>query len=418
VDVLLVSLKPEVWEIRELIAAAGHRIVEEVWQRRGEAHPRYFVGSGKLLELKERVTGSGVGAVVFNGELKPSQHYALEKELGVECFDRVRVILEIFTQRAHSREAKLQVELARLKYQIPFLREWIHQAEVGERPGFMAGGEYRVDAYYETVKRRMKKINDELLQIRGERGARRGHRRRLGFRLVALAGYTNAGKSSLLNALSGERVEVENQMFTTLSTTTRRLGQGEGRILLTDTVGFIDEVPVWLIEAFQATLEEVYDADLVLLVVDASDPLDEMERKLEVAARVMMPKVERKRILAVANKVDLITEERREDVRKILQGSDLRLPPTFVSAPSGSGLRELVEAVRTWFFPPLEVVVRLPPGGDAMALISWLHENSEVLSTEYGEVTTLRIRCDRGVKGILEGRDVDLEVPETITPGF
>ncbi len=409
-DVLLVSLREDVGEIRKLIGAAGYHLAGEILQRRGQVHPRYFVGKGKLEEVKAFLEHSPVGAVVFNGELKPSQHYTLERELRAECFDRVRVILEIFTQRAHSREAKLQVELARLKYQIPFLREWIHQAEVGERPGFMAGGEYRVEAYYDTVKRRIKKISDDLDQIRREREARRAHRRRKGFHLVSLAGYTNAGKSSLLNALSGEHVLVEDRMFTTLSTTTRRLAGGEEKILLTDTVGFIDEVPVWLIEAFRATLEEVYQADLILLVVDGSDSFEEMERKLEVAARVMMPQVDRRRTLVAVSKVDLVPEERRPVLREILATSAFRQEGLWVSALTGGGLAPLVQTVHSWFFPPVDLTVEIPLGEEAMRHLSWMHENAEVLAVEYSDPIRVSLRCDRGVQGILEGRGLRTRV--------
>src|SRR5438046_7454891 len=150
-------------------------------------------------------------------------HYQLERYLGVECYDRLRVLLELFAQRASSREGKLQVELALLHYEVPLLREWIHEADIGERPGFMAGGEQRVDAYYETVKRRIKRIRDELESIRRERKARRTLRKERGYHLVALAGYANAGKTSLLNALADERLLVEDRMFANLSPATRSL---------------------------------------------------------------------------------------------------------------------------------------------------------------------------------------------------
>src|SRR5438093_9220954 len=172
-------------------------------------------------------------------------------------------LLELFAQRASSREGKFQVELALLQYEVPLLREWIHEGDVGERPGFMAGGELRVDAYYETVKRRIKKIRDELEAIRRERAVQRSVRKERGYHLVALAGYANAGKSSLLNVLSDERVLVDDRMFSTLATTTRSLTGTRKRILLTDTIGFVDGVPFWMVEAFNATLEEILQADLV-----------------------------------------------------------------------------------------------------------------------------------------------------------
>src|SRR3989442_2114164 len=171
-DVLLVSLTADVGEISALLASAGHRIVDTIIQRRDRPDSRTFVGRGKLDEVQARVDGGGIDAVVVNGQLRPTMHYQLERDLRVGCYDRLRVVLELFAQRASSREGKLQVELALLQYEIPLLREWIHEADVGERPGFMAGGELRVDAYYETVKRRIKKIRDELDAIRRGRGGR------------------------------------------------------------------------------------------------------------------------------------------------------------------------------------------------------------------------------------------------------
>src|SRR5256886_11201500 len=198
VDVLLVSVAPDVREISALLASAGHRIVETIVQRRDRPDTRTFVGRGKLDELRARVDAGGIAAVVFNGELRPTMHYLLERELGVECYDRLRVLLELFAHRASSREGKLQVELALLQYEIPLLREWIHEADVGERPGFMAGGELRVDAYYETVKRRIKKIRDELDAIRRGRGGRRSPREERGGHLVALARVADRGQATLL----------------------------------------------------------------------------------------------------------------------------------------------------------------------------------------------------------------------------
>jgi len=180
-DVFLVGLDDNLHEIRALIASAGYQVRGEMIQRRRRPDPRTFVGKGKMEELKKGVKEADVQAVVCAGTLRPSQHYELEKAMGVQCFDRVRVILEIFTQRAHSREARLQVELAMLQYEVPILKEWIHAAALGERPGFMAGGEYRVDSYYETVKRRMTKIRAELESIRKERAFRRDYRHDRGF---------------------------------------------------------------------------------------------------------------------------------------------------------------------------------------------------------------------------------------------
>src|SRR5213594_3993109 len=308
-DVLLVSLTADVGEISALLASAGHRIVETIVQRRNHPDSRTFVGRGKLDEVRERVAADDVDVVVFNGELRPTMHYVLERELHVECYDRLRVLLELFAQRASSREGKLQVELALLHYEVPLLREWIHEGDVGERPGFMAGGDLRVEAYYETVKRRIKKIRDELEAIRRERAVRRSVRKERGYHLVALAGYANAGKSSLLNVLADERVLVDDRMFSTLATTTRSLTGTRKRVLLTDTIGFVDGVPFWMVEAFNATLEEILQADLVLLLVDATDSESEIRRKVRLAARTLFPNAPSDSFIPVLTKADELAPE-------------------------------------------------------------------------------------------------------------
>src|SRR5256712_166909 len=204
-DVLLVSLTADVGEISALLASAGHRILETIVQRRDHPDSRTFVGRGKLEEIQARVDAGGIAAVVFNGELRPTMHYQLERDLGVECYDRLRVLLGLFPQTASSRGGELQGEPALLPYEVPPLREWVHEGDVGERPGFMAGGELRVDAYYETVKRRIKKIRDELDAIRRGRAVRRGLPEESGGQPVGLAGVGEAGKTALVNGLNRGR---------------------------------------------------------------------------------------------------------------------------------------------------------------------------------------------------------------------
>src|SRR2546425_844484 len=192
-DVLLVSLTADVGEISALLASAGHRILETIVQRRDHPDSRTFVGRGKLEEIQARVDAGGIAAVVFNGELRPTMHYQLERDLGVECYDRLRVLLELFAQRASSREGKLQVELALLQYEVPLLREWIHEADVGERPGFMAGGEPPAHPHYETVKRRIQKIRGEAEGIRRGRGVGRAGGKGRGYHLLPPARVADSG---------------------------------------------------------------------------------------------------------------------------------------------------------------------------------------------------------------------------------
>jgi len=402
--VLLVTLTRDVSEISALTRSAGHEIVDTVVQVRDAPDRRTFLGKGKLEELAESLEGrEDVDVVLFNGELHPSQHYALEKALKRECYDRLRLILEIFAERAHGREAKLQVELALLHYEVPILREWIHTGAEGERPGFMAGGEYRVDVYLETVKRRQRRIEEDLELVRKERGRRRAVRKERGFRLVSLAGYANAGKSSMLNALTGERVLVEERMFSTLSTTTRAV-PGRGRVLLTDTVGFVDQVPFWIVEAFNSTFEEIYDSDLVLLCVDASDPEAEILRKVRLAARTLLPRVPSDAILPVLTKTDLIPAERLAEVVRLLERTEIHARPIATSTTTGRGLDDLRDAIASRFAFSLEVVVRLPATPEGAAALSWLYGTGEVLRADYGpRYTEVRARLRPEDADRLEG---------------
>ena len=393
-DVLLVSLMADVGEISALLRSAGHRIVDTVVQRRDHPEGRTFVGRGKLEEIQARVDAGGIDAVVFNGELRPTMHYQLERDLGVECYDRLRVLLELFAQRASSREGKLQVELALLQYEVPLLREWIHEADVGERPGFMAGGELRVDAYYETVKRRIKKIRDELEAIRRERAVRRSVRKERGYHLVALAGYANAGKSSLLNVLSDERVLVDDRMFSTLATTTRSLTGTRKRILLTDTIGFVDGVPFWMVEAFNATLEEILQADLVLLLVDVSDSEDEIRRKVRLAARTLFPKVSADSVRPVLTKADLLPDYQIAAKAQVLGESEFHRMPVAISAQAGRGLDELREIISRAFAYPIEVHLILNQDAEAGGKLHWLYEHTEVVSAVHGpDRIEIVVRC-------------------------
>jgi GTP-binding protein HflX len=380
VDVLLVTLEPDVTEISALLASAGHRITGTIVQRRAHPDPRTFVGRGKLDELRDRVASEPVDIVVFNGELRPTMHYLLERELHVECYDRIRVLLELFAQRASSREGKLQVELALLQYEVPLLREWIHEADIGERPGFMSGGEQRVDAYYETVKRRIRKIRDELETIRREREVRRALRKDRGYHLVALAGYANAGKSSLLNALADEHLLVEDRMFSTLATTTRSLTGTRRRILLTDTIGFVDGVPFWMVEAFNATLEEILHADLILLLVDATDSEEEIRRKVRLAARTLFPKASADAIVPILTKTDRLPDERIEERAKCLAESEFHRSPLAISVHSRRGLAELREKILQAFVYPLEIHLVLDQDAESSVRLHWLYERTDVVS--------------------------------------
>ncbi|TLZ52829.1 MAG: GTPase HflX [Methanobacteriota archaeon] len=382
-DALLVGLDDRNEEMRALMESAGLRLIDVFVQRRQAPDPKYFVGKGKLEDLKATVERQAIEIVVFAGTLRPNQHHELEKALKVQCYDRLRVILEIFTRRAQSREARLQVELAMLQYEIPILKEWIHSAAAGERPGFMAGGEYRVDAYYETVKRKMKKVRDELERVRKERALH-----------VSVAGYANAGKSSLFNVLAGEQVLVEDRLFTTLSTTTRILEPPARRVLLTDTVGFVSNVPLWLVEAFHSTLEEVYASDLVLLLVDASDRLEEFRAKVELAADTLIPGMDVGKILPVLTKTDLTPPSEVRSRIDILKDSSFTRTPIAVSVLKKEGIAELHSILEGEFRLPVEFTIRISQTAENAAFMNWIYSETDILSTAYPENTVeLRLRC-------------------------
>lgn len=327
-------------ELKDLAEAAGYVVVGVVSQIR-EPDPRFNIGEGKVAEIADLVKSKGAKKVIFFNELKPRQAYNLAKELKVEVIDRFDLILEVFSRRAGSREAKLQIDLARLKRELSFAKEWLRLAKIGELHGFMGGGEYAIDTYYKHVKRRVTKIEGELIKLRA-RKAERWHRRSIesGLYYLALTGYTGAGKTTLFVALTGRDSYVDGRPFATLST---KMGRAiiDGRpVIVSDTVGFIDHLPPQLLDAFYTTLGEVVLADLVLLVFDASEELTEIERKLTASlATLQSLGVDRSRILTVANKIDLVDGETLERALQVARG--LGLEPVAVSARTGVGLNSL-----------------------------------------------------------------------------
>jgi len=259
-------------ELDQLARSAGARVVGTVLQERGRFEPRYLIGKGKAEEIRGRV--GSVDVVILDEELSGSQQRNLEQLLGRRVVDRTGLILDIFAQRAHTREGKLQVELAQLDYLLPRLAgAWTHLERLGGGIGTRGPGETQLESDRRRIKTRMAKLRRDLDQVRRHRAVLRRPRQRIPFPIVALVGYTNAGKSSLMNALTHAGVPVRDQLFATLDPTLRRLTlPGERIVLLSDTVGFIRKIPHQLVAAFQATLEEVQEADLLLHVVDVSHP--------------------------------------------------------------------------------------------------------------------------------------------------
>ncbi len=300
--------KSYLYELRELAEAAGYEVVGVVEQVR-PPDSSYQIGRGKVEELAKLVRELRAEKVIFFNELKPVQVFNLQKALKVEVIDRFELILEIFAQRAGSREAKLQIELARLKRQLPYIKEALHKAKLGEYPGFLGGGEYVIDAYYKHVIRRVAKIEEELRRIRRRKDGYWARRREVGLPVISITGYTGAGKTTLFNALTGYKGYIDGKPFATLSTKVGRAKLLGRPVLVSDTVGFIDSLPPLLFDAFYTTLGEVLYADLVLLVVDISDEVSEVERKAGASMDILHELgVSYRRIVVAANKIDITAD--------------------------------------------------------------------------------------------------------------
>ena len=405
-------------EFEELLRSAGYEVLAVLEQNR-EEHPRYNIGRGKLEELKELVKELRPDKVIFANRLTPSQAYNLWKELRVEIIDRWQLVLEIFEKRAHSKEAKLQVELASLQYEVPLVKEAIRRIKLGDRAGFKGMGEYQTRQYLKHVRYRMGKIREELERVRADREVKRKRREGLGFILIALAGYTNAGKSTLLNALAGEDIEAKNQMFTTLDTTTRRFKLGRKRVLLTDTVGFIDNLPPFIVEAFHSTLEEIVKADVVLLVLDISEPWGEVRRKLLASINVLRDlKALDKPIIIVMNKMDLTTAEDVEEKKKLIEEIVEDVAPSVravVKISAKMGILEELKRALEEIIPTLPKYKRfrivIPPTVDPGKILGLLESIGEVLSVSYGDKVEVEALIQVGMIKELTKLGVRLEHP-------
>jgi GTP-binding protein HflX len=347
---------------------------------------RYQIGAGKVEELARLVETAEADKVIFDNPLKPVQAYNLAKATGIEAVDRFQLILEIFTKRATTTEAQMQIKLAKLQYDLAQAKERVRLAKKAEQPGFMGLGAYEVDVYYESVKREVHAIRRKLRKIRGKRVLHRQRRAELGFSTISLAGYTHSGKSSLFNALAEEDVPVDTTLFTTLSTTTRLVAFLGRKFLLTDTVGFIDRLPLTLIEAFRSTLEETIYSDLILLVVDASEPLDVIEKKtsicLETIERIGASGIP---LITALNKIDLLSETEAKQRISDLRGQVPR--PVLVSALHRTNLSLLQQEILKTFKDHVRASFTVPLTSESMPFISSVFKSADVQTAEYTENT-------------------------------
>jgi GTP-binding protein HflX len=405
-NAILLSLDDSISEIIQLAQTLGYTVRKDFIQHREQPDVNYYLGIGKVDEIKNYLDQAEepIELIIVNGELKPSQWFSLEKKFGCTVYDRIRLILAIFEEHAERREARLQVKLAQLQYERPYVRELIHRTKAGEHPGLMAGGEYQVDDYYEMIKRQSKKIREDLEKIRENRELQRQTRYKSGFYTVSLAGYTNAGKSSLMNLLAEEQVKVEEQLFSTLSTTTRSVAQNSKEkripILLTDTVGFIEQLPAVIIDAFHSTLEELELADVVVLVIDGSEPKETVEKKLQVSLNELRTIGVSAPIAIAINKIDLCSQEHLDDLTMYLTqtGSLTDRLYVLISAKEKKNIEMLLRTIFECLPHLAKMTFQLPLNEKTHAFISQLYEKTHVISITYREVITVTVECNEKIK--------------------
>ena len=391
------TLDESLQELELLAETAGIEVVGSITQNLPRLNSRTYIGTGKLEELKLLAEELDADTILFDDELSPRHQRELEKEFNnqIKVLDRTALILDIFAQHADTREGMLQVELAQYKYRLPRLtRAWTHLARqtggASGRSGGVGGvglrgpGETQLEVDRREINRRIDKLEDELEKVRQHRHRYRQQRRKTNIPVVALVGYTNAGKSTLLNALTDASIYVADQLFATLDPTTRQLELPTGEtVLLTDTVGFIQKLPTDLVAAFQATLEEIAEADLLLHVIDGSHENAELQRKtvLETLEDIGAGEIP---ILTVYNKVDLLSEE---DLRELKETADALA--LFISAQESTGFEKLVESIAAGVVQGFERITVLLPY-EVGRLVSLFHEKGHVEKLEHEE-TGVRI---------------------------
>jgi GTPase len=379
-------------ELKELLRTAGVATAGEMVQQRSKPDPDRYFGAGKLQELKAHIGASDANLVAVDHELAPRQERNLEQALGVPVIDRTAVILDIFADHAHSADGKLQVELAQLEYNLARMRGlWTHLERLGGGIGTRGPGESQIETDRRLARDRIAALRRRLTRLRRNRDVMRKGRAATTIPTVALAGYTNAGKSTLLNAITGAEVEVGERLFETLDPTTRRYEHHGRRYLLTDTVGFIEKLPHQLVEAFKATLEETVRADLILHVVDASAGAERREATMAAVDEVLeeIGAGESPRLL-VFNKVDLLDDDSRREVM-LGQGDAIA-----VSALTGAGIGQLRDRIEAAFAETLREVELLVPYSEG-ARLHELHELAgELERTDRDDGVLVRARVPAG----------------------
>jgi GTPase len=390
--------EPDLAELRELLRTAGVAYVGEMVQRRQAPDPDTYFGKGKLQELKQAIKETDANLIAVDDELVPRQERNLEEAVGVPVIDRTAIILDIFAGHAHSAEGKLQVELAQLEYNLARMRGlWTHLERLGAGIGTRGPGESQIETDRRLARDRIAALKRRLERTKSARRTMRAERERAHLPTVALAGYTNAGKSTLLNALTGAEAGVAHRLFHTLDPMTRSFEIAGRTFLITDTVGFIRKLPHQLVESFAATLQETIDADLILHVVDAAAPEPERVEMIQAVDETLteIGAGDRPRML-VLNKVDLLDEDARRELYF------LHPEAVQVSAVTGEGLDELREAIEARFLATLRTMNLLVPYDEGGSL-SELHELAgDVERSDTAEGVRVKARVPAGVASRFE----------------
>ncbi len=344
---------PKEYAKKEAVAlaeAAGYDILHIVTQQY-LTRAKYGIGKGKAYEVKELVEKLRPDVIIFDEVIRASQTYNLASLFQLEIIDRERLILDIFEKRAKSAESSIQVKLAQLRYEVARVREKVRLAKRGEQPGFYGLGRYEVDDYYRDIKRRISILKRKLGKVSSRRELYRHYRERQYLPTISLAGYTSAGKTTLFNILVNEKHDISNEMFTTLTTYTRALNLKNKKILLSDTVGFISKLPAYMIEAFKSTLDELKYADLVLLIIDISEPIDEVLKKYHSCMDILNElQVNHGKIVYVFNKIDLIDQADLITKVRVLEIDDY----IAISAKKKINLDKLLDKVEAMLKPKVK----------------------------------------------------------------
>jgi len=333
--------------VREAIAlckAADYQ-VSYIFREKFLNRSKFGISVGKVEELEKKLAQIKPDVVIYDEILRPSNNYNLASKLKISILDREALILEIFERRATSSESKLQVKLAQLRYEMSRAKEKVRVAKMGEQPGFMGLGVFEVDVYYNDIKKRMNNTKNRLVKAGKHRALHRQSRKRLGFKTISLAGYTSAGKTTLFNYLTGEQLQKSSRLFTTLSTTTRKITIDKESVLISDTVGFISKLPAYMIEAFKSTLEELLYTDVVIVVIDASESLTELKKKFTSCYKTLNEiGVSKSKMIFALNKSEKLDNEQIIQKVSYLKLNESKWIP--ISATRGKNIHNLKKLIK------------------------------------------------------------------------